>query len=479
MTQYFVPDRNIRNIQHFARNMEIFGLSPTRAESFNYSNRHTTSGWMFTKEEIVTLSMAGNVSALRGSADAVISSIGMRDGRDGCKWMHSDYALTMFDFASNREREQVYCNYTHLHDETHNAQHIAFYNAAKALFDDTHSSRILWTRGPGKLFPSTNMSGHGSYAEIASWGSIGSLEYTQTLPESVFGIRYPFRLKGLKPYEQSTFNLVVDGITLAQYFAGEPGTKPRLLFLFPLQIIDIIPSGGEIMIKAMQEVNRLLNTVESFTEEMYKAFQTKALTKAVLDHQNNLTRAEAKVKERQTQFFNALKTYNESKLVVTTYETGLAKKLDATQFGAELDAIKSLSAVEAVSFSPRKSGIIISTKVLKCIHPKTKAVHEIGAFDINVNIDADINGALIWTNKTRTPNGKHAPHIGADGKAALGNMAEMLPEILGSGDLKLIAQIAIQFVESVNLSDEWGKTISDYPVVENAIVQASAEAAAA
>jgi hypothetical protein len=287
-------------------------------------------------------------------------------------------------------------------------------------------------------------------------------------------------MKGMTPARGSTYDVVENGVTIAQYFETVPGVaKARILFLFPLKILDAIPTGGEIIIKTLENIRTALNVVSDFSADMYKSFQMAALSKAVESQKNAFTAAETRVKNDRAKFFTSLKNYNELKDVVETYENGLQKKITSTAFDSELEAIRALPKVNSIMFSVRKGGIIISTSMLKCVHPKTKAVHEIGEFDISINVNADISSALIWNNKTRKPNGKHAPHIGRDGKAALGNMAEMLPEILGSGDLKLIAQIAIQFIESVNISDDWGKTISDYPVVENGIVQASAEAVAA
>jgi len=101
------------------------------------------------------------------------------------------------------------------------------------------------------------------------------------------------------------------------------------------------------------------------------------------------------------------------------------------------------------------------TVPLTCENPRTQTVHDIGAFEIL--IDAR-QGQLTWTNLTRRVGDAHHPHI--HGHACLGNLAEALPALFAGAEYATILQLAIQFVETCNPDDTWGRGIVNWPVAQ-------------
>jgi len=95
-------------------------------------------------------------------------------------------------------------------------------------------------------------------------------------------------------------------------------------------------------------------------------------------------------------------------------------------------------------------GVIeVYTDTLYCKHPKTSVVHEIGKFKIIISNDKT---EPTWINLTRQVDGYMAPHIDSDGEACLGNMEEVFPELIANYEYSIVIQLAIQFVESVNIN---------------------------
>ena len=133
-------------------------------------------------------------------------------------------------------------------------------------------------------------------------------------------------------------------------------------------------------------------------------------------------------------------------------------------FGREFDKLRSMKKVIKVEVG--SSNIVIYTKTLYCKHPNTKRIHEIGKFKIT--IPTTNGGSVKWENLTRRVDGHQskqmAPHIWEDGSACLGNTQQVFPELIAQYEFSTVAMIAIEFVESVNISDGAGKHLGNWPI---------------
>ncbi|HYD93182.1 MAG TPA: hypothetical protein VEB18_01850 [Candidatus Paceibacterota bacterium] len=135
-------------------------------------------------------------------------------------------------------------------------------------------------------------------------------------------------------------------------------------------------------------------------------------------------------------------------------------------YGLEFDRLVEIPKIRDVRVD---NGVIkVFTDILYCVDPRTSIRHEIGAF----RIDISIHGSVQWHNLTRKVDGykgqMNAPHIWNNGTACLGNMAEIIPDLIGRYEFAALAMVCIQFVESVNVDDPAGKMISNWPVAQSA-----------
>jgi len=133
-------------------------------------------------------------------------------------------------------------------------------------------------------------------------------------------------------------------------------------------------------------------------------------------------------------------------------------------FGLEYDRLLALEQVTKVEV--KDDLIAVYTKPLCCTDPRTDTVHEIGKFRIEIYPSGRDDG-IRWFNLTRQVNAwsseQQAPHIWRDGKACLGNMADVIPQLLGKREFALLATMAIAFVESVNVNDRAGQYVGRWP----------------
>ena len=135
----------------------------------------------------------------------------------------------------------------------------------------------------------------------------------------------------------------------------------------------------------------------------------------------------------------------------------------AEEIGREFDDLTQLANVNGVRVEGDQ--IIVSTDTLYCVNPNTRVRHEIGAFDITIHISACI---VKWNNKTRKVAGgsghMNAPHVDPNGNACLGNTKDLFPQLIQKREFASVIQLAIAFVESVNVGDNWGAYIVNWPV---------------
>lgn len=137
----------------------------------------------------------------------------------------------------------------------------------------------------------------------------------------------------------------------------------------------------------------------------------------------------------------------------------------AERFGHEFDRMLAHPNIKDVRLAGEK--LQIFTTVLYCQDPRTRALHEIGQFRIEIPTNGA--GGVRWFNLTHPvtiSEGQtwQAPHIGADGRACEGNTAESFASLIADREFANAAYLAIQFVESVNVHDAWGRHIDRWPV---------------
>ncbi|MCC6980998.1 MAG: hypothetical protein IT343_21940 [Candidatus Melainabacteria bacterium] len=133
------------------------------------------------------------------------------------------------------------------------------------------------------------------------------------------------------------------------------------------------------------------------------------------------------------------------------------------ELGREFDELCRVYKVLSVQVKQRT--IVVTTDMLYCVDPRSGKRHEIGEFKITIPMDNSTQ--VTWMNQTRTMriDGRtmHAPHVSAHGHACFGNTQDLFPMLIKKREFASAVQVAIAFVESVNVSDNWGRGISQWP----------------
>jgi hypothetical protein len=111
------------------------------------------------------------------------------------------------------------------------------------------------------------------------------------------------------------------------------------------------------------------------------------------------------------------------------------------------------------------------TKVIYCKDPRSKEWHEIGAFNITMNLRNGGGDMVIFNNLTRKvsayESGMQAPHVFPRGNPCLGSIGGTLPELIGQCEFSVALDLCIQFLQTVNTADVAGKHITAWPIAKD------------
>jgi hypothetical protein len=140
------------------------------------------------------------------------------------------------------------------------------------------------------------------------------------------------------------------------------------------------------------------------------------------------------------------------------------------ELGREYDDLLNVDKVRDIEVT--ETEIIVSTSMIFCQDPRTRRIHSIGEFKIHIPVDYRTN--IRFVNQTREVGNMHAPHVTANGYACLGNVQALFPQLIQRREFATAVQLAIAFLESVNVNDPWGSKIHNWPV-ERGFVDGVAE----
>ncbi|MEI6118427.1 MAG: hypothetical protein WCP92_04230 [bacterium] len=227
----------------------------------------------------------------------------------------------------------------------------------------------------------------------------------------------------------------------------------------------------------MTEMNKKVALEEKFQREVLTNRMDKhydIMKTYYIDICSHRLNKELKDLEKETQEGrNYIKTMQEDLIKKIRDIQNMEKRLihltsDKTDFlkdlGIEFD--KLLQIPKVMNVITEAGGLVhVYTDTLYCTDPRTNLVHEIGKFKISVN-----TSGVKWENLTRQvdayEDGQMAPHIWKEGNACLGNMEHIFPELIANYEYSVVIQLAIQFVESVNVDDSAGKHIDKWPLAD-------------
>lgn len=136
------------------------------------------------------------------------------------------------------------------------------------------------------------------------------------------------------------------------------------------------------------------------------------------------------------------------------------QKNSVPQFGQEFDRLLMVPKIKTVRVQEGMLSVFteyLYTNRLK----KDGTVRELGEYRIDV---PTAGGTPKIFNLTRTVGGHPHPHHAENNEPCLGNIKEGIAKLVGAYEYSVVAQILIQFLESINEEDSYGKRVYEWPV---------------
>lgn len=135
----------------------------------------------------------------------------------------------------------------------------------------------------------------------------------------------------------------------------------------------------------------------------------------------------------------------------------------AAKLAAELEKMKHLEHVTGAEM--RGQVICVFTDTICCTDPRTKRVHEIGKFGIEIDTQ-DCKNGVRWHNLDRTVRGYCTPYLYTDDTTMPWDLRDIVPPLLEKGEFAIALTMAIMFVEEVRPTDGGSFRITDWPEVK-------------
>lgn len=218
------------------------------------------------------------------------------------------------------------------------------------------------------------------------------------------------------------------------------------------QVVESDPVKRAEMIRRAEEAQRALDR-DGYVRECGKRFE-----KTLEGTRQKIAEGKKKIADLQLALTRAIRETMGCERKLQQMET--CRGGEESKYGQEFDKLLEVPKVRRVEAKEGK--VVIYTDVLYCVDSRSGKRHEIGAFRIELDTARVVPK---WYNLTRKGPGNHmAPHVSPQGDACLGNTAEIFPQLIGEYEFAAAAMVAIQFVESVNETDQWGRVISEWPV---------------
>jgi len=214
---------------------------------------------------------------------------------------------------------------------------------------------------------------------------------------------------------------------------------------------------AEVLLIARRQVlvgrafNGPLMTVEQFAGECLKLVAEAApLDPAV---------TEVRREQTETRFAETLKAARKTEQEIVQLDAFPAELL-----GREYDSLLRIKKVKDVQVTGTE--MIVDTHMLYCTEKQSGVTYRIGEFKIHIPLSG--SEQLLFLNQTQlinTSSGRmHAPHVSSGGNACLGSTQDMFPELIRKREFASVVNLAILFLESVNVDDHWGKQITNWPI---------------
>ena len=264
--------------------------------------------------------------------------------------------------------------------------------------------------------------------------------------------------------------VVGDNLYIHHDAVHEASSDERKIFRKILELVVLFLKSPEEYAALIAENDR---ERRSESRELYQKACSGRIESEKLQLRDVISRSPQQVRKLQTDLATLIRTATDDEMKLSIMEKGMPALLEG--FGAEFDRLLQVKSVRDAWIDGNR--LFVRTDILYCTDPRSKKVHEIGAFEILISLSAgacDEKYLVKWNNLTRkvdtsTADGMNAPHVFSEGVACLGSIQKVIPELIGRYEFAAVVMIAIQFIESVNVEDAAGRYINKWPLAEASV----------
>lgn len=222
-----------------------------------------------------------------------------------------------------------------------------------------------------------------------------------------------------------------------------------------LERIDISPEERDERMRQFAE-ERLRKYREAYIQECSKRFK-----KTLEGTRNKIIYGRDEIEELQKRLSRKVQEVIGAERKLKQLEASNGEQLES--YSREFDSLVSVPGVEDVRVSDGMIKVFTENIYIKI--DDGDIVFDIGKFRMEIYTSGS-NGGIRFFNITRQGNGgnfnTHHPHVEKNRKPCLGNISELVPQLIGEYEYSALAQLGLQFLKSVNLGDSAGEEIFEY-----------------
>lgn len=301
---------------------------------------------------------------------------------------------------------------------------------------------------------------------------------------------FGFDLTKSPPTAEKFRDIKINGVVVARIYGGT-GDKPGLIIHIPFPIFpdtsdmyraDVPPSrtvdrqfahNQTIIKKIFAAIAEEYDKDSEVSINSLRLLKSRALSREIESLAGTISNARKQINDYSKVVMENHKILNSSLLRKQVLEAGKDQIIPKAALEKDLERIKKLSRISGLKVYAT-GALKFKTDMIYSVNSKRNTRHQIGEMQVSVDTSkAQYEEVLRIVNKTRQGyDGMQAPHVDSSGKLCLGNMTEMMPQLLGELDIPVLISMILQFLESANMDDPWGRIIDSFPVVntDNVIV---------
>lgn len=212
-----------------------------------------------------------------------------------------------------------------------------------------------------------------------------------------------------------------------------------------------------------ERIRQLAEAKRVASREAYVSECSRRFEKTVQGTRESVQKGHANIARLQQELTRRIRETHGAEKKLEQIESLRAQQTDS--YAREFDSLAAVPGVERVEVS---DGVIKVFTENIFIRPEGHSkTYDIGRFRMEIYTSGS-NGGIRFFNLTRqgsaggTGYNTQHPHVNQSGSPCLGNIKEMVPQLIGEYEYSAVAQLGLQFLKSVNTDDSAGKGIFEF-----------------